>query len=213
MNWLRRRGVKEAPPAPPAPRPPTVVPDPAPERIERPTRGVATLFAEVGEDRRHSVLDLGTATNSSLQVYGSVARWIRFGDLLASAADSDEVEAALASIPQHPHQAYDILLAWNLLDRVAPDLRPHIIERLVEISAPTARMHLLVEMPGEGPRQPLRFGLEAADRLWYEPEGAAVAAWPPLLPAEVERLVEPFRVERAFTTRAGFREYVVVRRD
>lgn len=213
MNWLKRRGAPEAPPAPVVPRPSSVAVAAASERVERPTRGVAELFADVAEDRRHSVLDLGTATNSSLQVYGSVARWIRFGDLLAIASDAQELEAALDSIPPHPHRAYDLVLAWNLFDRVAPDLRPRVVERLAEICDPSARMHFLVEMPGDGPRQPLRFGLEAADRLWYEPDGAPIAAWPPLLPAEVERLVEPFRVARAFTTRVGFREYVVVRRS
>lgn len=122
------------------------------------------------------------------------------------------MDAALASIPPHAHRSYDLILGWNLLDRVAPDTRPRVIHRLLELCDPAARMHLLAEMPGEGARQPLRFGQAEVDRLWYEPVGDPVPAWPPLLPAEVERLVEPFQVARAFTTRVGFREYVLVRR-
>ena len=212
MNWLRRRGEVLDPPATAAPQPPARAVAAAAERIERPTRGVATLFDDLREDRRHSILDLGTATNSSLQVYGGLARWIRFGDLLSIASEAGEVEAALASIPPHPHQPYDLILAWNLLDRIAPETRPRVVQRLLELCDPAARMHLLAEMPGEGARQPLRFGLEATDRLWYEPAGEPVPAWPPLLPAEVERLVAPFQVARAFTTRVGFREYMLVRR-
>ena len=203
MNWLRRKDRPESPTAP--------APDhPVSGRIERPTRGIATLLSGVRSDRSHSVLDLGTATNSSLQVYRGFARWVRFGDLLPVADEEDELESALASIPPHPEQPYDVLLAWNILDRVSPTLRPQVIARLAELSAPGARLYLAIESGPERPQHPLRFGLVDAEHMWFEPMEGPPAAWPALLPAELERLIEPFTVSRAFTTRVGIREYVAV---
>ena len=45
----------------------------------------------------------------------------------------------------------------------------------------------------------------------YEPAGAPRPARSPLLPAEVERLLAPFHVVRAFTLKGGLREYLGVR--
>ncbi|HEX6925194.1 MAG TPA: hypothetical protein VF167_07170 [Longimicrobiaceae bacterium] len=206
MNWLRRWERVEAPVGAPAP------PVAGSARVERQTRGISTLLAGVSRERMHSVLDLGGATNSSLQVYRGFARWVRFEDLLSVADSEEELDAALASIPHHRERPYDVLLAWNLLDRVAPHQRPRVVARLAEVSAPDARLFLAIEAGSERPQHPLRFGLVDNEHMWFEPVEGFPPAWPPLLPAELERLIEPFVVSRAFTTRVGFREYVATKR-
>jgi len=57
---------------------------------------------------------------------------------------------------------------------------------------------------------PLRFSLVNADVMRYETMGPPRPRWPQLLPAEVQRMLRPFTVERGFTT-GGLREYVAVR--
>jgi hypothetical protein len=145
-------------------------------------------------------------------VYRGFARWVRFADLLPVADSEAELESTLSSIPQHPKQPYDVLLAWNLLDRVSPELRPRVVARLAEITGPDARLYLATESGPERPQHPLRFGLVDTERMWIEPAAGPPSPWPALLPAELERLIEPFAVTRAFTTRIGLREYVAVRR-
>ena len=205
MNWLRRAERAE----------PSNAPDPAqPEsgRTERPSRGITTLLSAVGESRDRSVLDLGRAAGSSLEVYRRFARWVRFADLLFDPEAATDLTSALDAIPEHPERPYDVLLVWNILDRVAPEERPRVVSRLASLSAPDARLYLVVEPSSEGTRQPFRFGLADVDRIWYEPADEPLEVWPPLLPAEVERLIEPFSVAHAFTTRVGLREYVAGRR-
>jgi len=204
LDWLRRlrRVASGAPEAP-------IVAAPEPV-LERATLGVATLFDGVREDRSHAVLDLGPADGSSLEVYGRFAGRVRFADLSAMAG-SDGWGAALDALPPQPERPYDLLFVWDLLDRATPEVRPRLVARLAEICAPDARLHLMVEASDRGTTRPFRFSLVGTDRMRYEATGDQGAAGPRLLPAEVERLLSPFKVVRAFTSQVGMREYVAVR--
>jgi hypothetical protein len=204
MDWLRRLGGGPA-------TEPEQAGDEAPAWVERGTPGVSEFFRGVTPDRPHAVLDLGAATDSSLQVYSQFARWIRFAELLERAAVKDGWEGALSHLPENPDHPYDLVLAWDILDRVRPEERPLVMERLAQVTASDARLHLVVDSSEGSASPPLRFSLLDVDRMRYEPVGPPRATWPPILPAEVERLLPPFRVVRAFTSKVGLREYVAVR--
>ena len=85
------------------------------------------------------------------------------------------------------------------------------MQRLIEITSSEAKLHVLVDSSDRPEVDPLRFALLEKDRLRYEPTGPAKPAKKRLLPAEVEQLLQPFRVMRAFTLKGGFREYVATR--
>ncbi len=205
MEWLRRIGR----PPRPAARPSA---EPAPERVERAAPGVAALLDAVSEDRSHAVLDLGPAANSSLRVYSRFARRVRFADLLATDPSVEGWDAVLSAVPPQPERPYDLVFAWDILDRLGPEERLRLVKRLVELSAADARLHVVVEDAGRATTHPLRFTLLDVDRMSSEPAGSERSARPPLLPAEVGRLLAPFQVVRAFTLKGGLREYVAVRR-
>lgn len=205
MNWLRRRERGgEALSL-------VIDEDPVSPRVVRRSPAGAALFDGITPDRSHSILDLGQATNSSLQFYSRYARWIRFADLLSPEMTQDEVAEAIARIPRHEDRPYDLVVAWDLLDRVEPTRRPGVMERLAAVSSSDARLFLVVDSPREVARPPLRFGFEEEDQIWSEEAEGAPTTWPPPLPAEVEGLVAPFQVVRAYTIRVGMREYVARR--
>ncbi len=207
MAWLRRLG---GPPPAPAPAPPPALVEEVPWSLERATPGVAALFDGVTEDQSHSVLDLGTAAHSSLGVYSRFARRIRFADLLDEASAGKRWTAAL-DLPAQPDRPYDLILTWDLLDRLFPEDRPRLMERVNQISAGNARLHVLVDSSDRVETEPLRYTLMDTDRVRYEPTGPARPVKRRLLPAEVEQLLHPFTVIRAFTLKGGFREYVAAR--
>lgn len=206
MDWLRR--IRRAPPDEAAAAPEET----GPASIERAAPGVAALFAGLSEDGSHAVLDFGAGAEGSLRLYSGFARRIRFADMLADPPHGEAWAAALLTLPPHPDQPYDIVLAWNLLDRLAPEERPPLVERLTQITASGARLYVLVDASGEPSTHPLRFDLLDVDRVSQHTVDQPHPAQPQLLPAEVERLLAPFRVEHAFTLRLGMREYVAVRR-
>lgn len=181
------------------------------EPIERSAPGAAAAFGSLEEGSPHSVLDLGPAADSSLRVYGRHARWIRFADLL-SARSRDGLASALDAVPPQPDRPYDLVFAWNVLDRLSRAERSRLMDRLVQVTAPGARLHLVVRASeNEAEARPLRFALLDDDRMRCRPTGPPRPTRRRLLPAEVEDLLSPFHVLRGFTLRGGLREYVAGR--
>lgn len=206
MDWLRGSGRTGSTAAAPS--------EPAAAPAEGAAPGVAALVDGVSQDRSHSVLDLGPAVNANLTVYSRFARWVRFADVLGEGglprAGAGAPIGALASIPAQPDHPYDLVFAWDALDRLFPEDRPRLIQRLAELTAPGARLHLIVRAD-DALGRPLRFTLVDLNRIRYESTAGAPLPRPRLLPAELMKLLTPFQVLHAFTLRSGLREYVALR--
>jgi hypothetical protein len=184
------------------------------EPVEAAAPGVAALLQGVSEGRSRAVLDLGTASDQSLRAYSRFARWIRFADLLGDASWPQALRSdagVLRTVPSQPDHPYDFVFAWDVLDRLFPDDRPRLLQWLAEITAPNARLHAIVRSSEDTFTFPLRFTLLDVDRIRYEPAGTAQLPGPRLLPAQVAKLMAPFRVAHAFLLKSGLREYVAVR--
>lgn len=206
MDWLRRLGRTSAPvEEPPAPE--------APPAVEASAPGIADLFEALEEEGDHAFLDLGHASPESFEVYSRYGRRMRFADLLSASVAARGWAQAVQDLPAQPEQPYDVLLLWDVLDHLHPEEHGSLVARLAEISSPRARLHAVTHASPRAEAVPLRFALLEPGRMRYAPAGGSRPAHPPLLPAEVERLLEPFRVVRGFTLKGGLREYVAVRRD
>lgn len=207
MDWLRRTG--RSPPL--EDEPPPV--EPVPEYIESNAPGIATLLKGVSEDGTHAVLDLGAASPLSLQFHSRFARWIRFVDLFGDGTGPQSHESAIGlkiELPQ-PVQPYDLVFAWDVLDRLFPDDRPRLVEWLAGLTAPDVRLHMIVRRTEVDLPHPLRFTVLDVNRIRYEPISRAQLPRPRIKPAEVGRLIAPLRVLHAYTLKAGLHEYVAVR--
>lgn len=172
------------------------------------------MLAGVPEDGSHAVLDLGPATEPSLRVYSRYARRIRFADVVGDEkwphSEVSPVER-LRSLPAQPEHPYDLVFAWDVLDRLFPQDYPCLVERLVELTAPHARLHVVVRAPEESSIWPLRFALLGTDRIRYQPTGTLRYPRTGVLPADVAHVLAPFRIVRGFTLKGSLREYVAVR--
>ena len=206
MNWLRPpwRGLpKEADAGPPEPEPPDLV--------ERAAPGIAALFHGLKEDGSHAILDLGAGGEGSFRLYCRFARQIRFAGLLRNPPRGKNLTAALEALPPPPRGGYDVVLVWNLLDRLTPAEHSTLIGRLARLTSPAARLYTVVNISGENRIHPTHFSLLDLNRVSQRIDGPLVGANQPLLPAAIERLLFPFTVEHAFTLRNDLREYVAVR--
>jgi hypothetical protein len=206
VDWLRR-GRRTPPQEDTSGEPEEALPAPT----ERGAPGIAATFAGLKRDGGHAILDLGPAAGSNLRLYSGFARWIRIADLLTDPPCGDACAEAFRALPTLPERPYDLVLAWNLLDRLAPEERPLLIRRLAEVTAPGARLSVVVDASGDPVAYPLRFTLLDFDRVSQQAMGPPEPAQPQLMPGDVGRVLEPFEVVRAFTVRLGLREYVAVR--
>jgi len=229
MNWLRRLGLAppdadradssdqadRPDPARPArgpgfgSAPGTPLPGPAAPSLEGAAPGIAALLEGLEAGGGLSVLDLGRAAGAKLELYTPVARRIRFVDLLETGGAA--WAQAVAGIPAEPDHPYDLVLAWDVLDRMPPEHHAALVARLARVVRPKARLHLLVAASEASLPELFRFIPLGPGRLRYDPVDLPRPLHPRLHPAEVERILEPFRVTRAFTLKVGFREFVAIR--
>jgi hypothetical protein len=207
VGWLRREESRST----------LARPEPdeaAGESVESAAPGVAALLNGVREDRNHAVLDLGLASPASLAVYERFARHIRFADVAGLALSHGRrtpVQHLIGAVPPHPRAPYDLIFAWDVFDRLFPNDRPPLVAHLAQVSAPHARLHMVIGGTDQGTAPPLRYSLLDTDRMRYEPATPARPARSRLLPAQVAHLLLPFRVRHGFTLRADLREYVAFR--
>jgi len=184
----------------------------SPAPVERSSPGVAALFRDLKEDGSHAVLDLGSASEPSFSLYSRYARVIRFAGILTGSRIDPGASFTAESLGPAPHRPYDLVLAWNVLDRLPPKARPLLVKRIAALSDPTARLYVVVDASEDPLPYPTRFTLLGVDKVREEVTGPAEAPQPQLLPAEVERLLDPFKIVQAFTLRRGLREYVAFRK-
>lgn len=203
MSWLRRDGPSRR-------SADERSQEPFGEAVERSAPGVEALLDELRRDRPRAVLDLGPAVAENFRVYGRFADRIRFVDLL-DVRSRRGVRTALEGIPPRPARPHDLVFAWDALDRLDSPERPLVMERIVEATAPGARLHAVFRASDAVRPPPLRFVLLESGRVRCEPVDRPGGPGPRLLPTEVEELLRPFEVIRGFTLRGQLREYVAVR--
>lgn len=178
------------------------------EPLTRRSPALEALFETLHGDGRHCVLDLGEADGRRLRLLGRFARSVRFAGLVPSGPTG---EGWLDALAPHPRQAYDVVLAWDLLDRVPATHHAEVVARLAEITAEGARLYAVVDSNAATSRRTVSFSLADLEHVSEREIGMPTPAGSPLLPAQVERALSPFQVTRAFTLRSGKREYVAVR--
>jgi hypothetical protein len=158
------------------------------------------------------VLDLGPARGRHLQVLAPFGRQVRFAGLVPRSLVGEEWASALRALPPNDASPYDVVLGWDFLIWLDPDERAAAAARLAEITAPGARIHLIVDATGAATAQPLEYTLVGTGRLAEKAMGPPQRVSHPLLPAQMERALAPLEVVRAFVLRTGAREFVAKKR-
>lgn len=182
-----------------------------PHTWERRSPGLEALFEGLHDDGRHSILDLGRAHGKQLRLLGRFGRTIRFAGLVPRSPDEVDWLPALRSLAENPAAPYDVVLIWDLLDRLREEERRPVLDRIAQVTAGSARLHAIIDASGSPTTRPLSYRLVDVDRVAQTAVGPPEPAGDPLLPAQVERALSPFQVRRAFTLRGGLREYVAMK--
>jgi hypothetical protein len=178
---------------------------------ERRSPGLTALFDALAPDGRHSLLDLGPASGAHLALLSRYASQIRFANLLPTAAPGPEWEESVRALAPNLERPYDVVLAWDVLDRLDGQGRSLLVARLTEVTAPRARLYAIVGGENADRSTALTFTLVDFDRVLERPTGVTKTPGQPLLPAQTERALAPFEVTSAFMLRTGAREYVAMK--
>ena len=189
-------------------------PDPAGgDTVTRRSPGLAALFGTLHDDGRHSILDLGPARGRHLRLLGRFGHVVRFAGLVPRPSDEADWLQMLITLPANGQRPYDVVLLWDLLDRLTEGERPPVIARIAHVAAGSARLYAVVDASDSVTTRPLAFDLVDLDRVTQIPVGPPEPAGRQILPAQVERALDPFKVVSAFTLRGGLREYVAQKEE
>lgn len=186
--------------------------------MERASPALAALFSRLTPDGRHAILDLGPATTKHLALLSGYARRIRFTGLLPDglpdgAEDEDGREPQPEDLSRVAEESlYDVILAWDVLDRLPEARRASLVNRLATAARPGALLYAFVRSEGQTVGPALHSTLVDVNRVAQEEVGPAETKRPVLLPAHVEKVLAPFEVVQAFSLRIGQREYLMRRR-
>ena len=180
---------------------------------------LAGLLAELPEESRLSVLDLGPAVGANLEFLSARYRCrLQVADLWRSAgthrlADPEADPAALFRelLPLAGGPEIDLVLAWDLLNYLRREQIRALAEHLAPSCRPGGRLFAMVLTGREIPRQPLTYELRAGGELVYRAAGGAIRPGPRYRPAEVDALTPGFTVDRSYLLRHGIQEYLLVR--
>lgn len=162
------------------------------------------------------VLDLGPASCRNLEHYSVFASVVRFADLRAAVVPSEAPDPDDRSFGEKldvllplTDRAFDLVLAWDLLNYLDGDRAPRLVRHLAAVATPGARLHALVVTAQSLSAEPLSYQIVSAGEVTYGPGCRPVPA-PQLPPARVERWLEPFRVSRSVVLRHGVRELLAI---
>lgn len=172
--------------------------------------GLDLVLAALPADRSWRILDLGPAVPDNVALLGPRAARLQIVDLLRGRARGAESEA-LASLASEESRSFDLVLAWDVLDYRSAEQASRLVVILGELCRPGALLHALITAVETMPAAPCRYRILADGKVRREVRAEGDMGAPNLTPADVEKLLEGFRVEHAFVLSHGVREYVARR--
>jgi hypothetical protein len=178
------------------------------------------LLSRLSPDVPHRILDLGCVNSANVEFFSRFSCRLQIVDLLGTNASgaapkSPVVEPAQALRQALPEgrRAFDVVLAWDVLNHLDAEKVRALATILLELTAPGAQMLAFLFTGKEIPALPLVFKIIDEETLRYEERTTATKPGPRYPPAEVERMAAGFSVARSVLMRHGVQEYLFVRRN
>lgn len=198
------------------------VTEPEPSDVARPpvaaytSPGLEAAFDGLPSRRSCRVLELGPAVGDNLTFASAAASRLEVVDLARDAAARGRDAASaiernlsvLLDLEAEHRGSFHLVLAWDLLNYLPRPRVAELSQVLARLCAARGRLFATFYEGETMPLRPCRYRISGATRLLSESVTNDVTGAPDLPPAEVEKLLEGFRIERSFVLRHGAREYI-----
>jgi hypothetical protein len=173
------------------------------------------IVAELAKHVQPRVLDLGSASGSNVNFFARFGSRLSLVDLrsqLAGGARSPVASTLLSALRlERATDRYDLVLAWDLFDYLAPDQLELLGARLSELSEPATRLFCFLSYRADIPQRPRMYWLQSDQIIVGEDAGGPLRPSPRLKEQQLVRALQGFEVENSYLLRNGLQEYVMVR--
>ncbi len=175
------------------------------------------LVEGLEEDRRHVVLDCGAARAGTIHL---LSRYrcrldvldlaVMLPELNAAQADPQARRAVLTrQLPTAQDEPAELVFCWNLLNYLQPGDITTLIEGLLPLLAPAARLHALIEYSSPlMPAGPGHWVPDQTGRLFADQEDVEQIPAPRYSPKALERMMPQLKPERSMLLGNGLREHL-----
>ncbi len=192
--------------------------DPADDAQAQPCPGLVKAIERVLRGERPRILDLGPLCgNTVIELARRGARVTVDEFDLPETPPEDDSDSELPQPPLRIEQRdaeFDLVLAWEHIDFVAPDRLPEFAAELRRVTAAGGAVLLLSRSTGPGePERRARYRIVGEDRIVREPlDERARPRW--VHPTRrIELALEGFSIQGVHLQRDQTREYLIVKQD
>jgi hypothetical protein len=186
--------------------------------VEHASPGLKSIVDRLDPESKIRVLDLGPAVSANISFFSQYSSHIRIADavddlraIIPDEDDPGEVHTLVADILPMESSEFDLVMIWDLLSYLQPEVVESLVGRLRLTCRAGARLLLLTHSGPTMPEIPQVFEIHTGDHITYRPTSTVPIPSKELPPAEVERMLDGFRIESSYVLRHGVREFVAVR--
>jgi hypothetical protein len=165
-------------------------------------------------DPKFGILDLARASGNHIEFFSRFRCKYHIGDVLDAMeswpvpGEDTPVVDLETLLPLHKTGRLDLILAWDGLNYLHPELLPLLSRHLAEKCSPGAWIHAFVYTRGDMPARPLRFDVLSPDRMRCTRHGDEWVGAPCPPQRVLEGRMPEFHVLQSRLLQNGLQEYL-----
>lgn len=177
-----------------------------------------SLVEPLESGERRVVMDLGAATNQTIELFSQYPCRLDIADLTnsldqleAQFDDEDGLKAAVeALLPRRQEEPVDIILCWDILNYLSRPVLKTVMSSLAARARPGAQAHALIYYSDTHmPERPGLFVPMPDCSLVSNDAGPATRKAPRYTPDDLTRAMRSYRIERAMLLGNGMQEFLL----
>ncbi|MFZ0427170.1 MAG: hypothetical protein WAO20_03565 [Acidobacteriota bacterium] len=189
----------------------------APESSVQKSLALNTLFHQVKEGQKYTILDLGPPVGENVEFFSRYSCKLVIEDLFETVTSFDflspedgfSYEKVFSYLlPYQKTCRFDFILAWDVLNYLDRDAFRNLMVHLGKFSRRGTLMFSLISTNRHMPETPHRFKIVDQESLMYVNQSTVVRDCPRYESTDLSHLMPNFRVANSFVLRNGYREYL-----
>jgi len=180
--------------------------------------GFAALCSQLRPGGDAAVLDLGPASGANVAFFSEMGCRLHVSDLYRSLQDGAPrpagdtqgfARACRELLPETDGSTFDYVLAWDLLNYLAPDEIEVLARYLTALCHPGTDLFTMISIRHQIPVRPLGYQILSQNELRYGEPARVLRDSPEYKEPTLLRLLPGFLVQRCFLLRNGMQEYLL----
>ncbi|MEJ2076980.1 MAG: hypothetical protein P8020_12560 [Acidobacteriota bacterium] len=189
----------------------------APESSVQKSLALNTLFHQIKEGQKYTILDLGPPVGGNVEFFSQYSCKLYIEDLFETITSFDFLspedgfsydKVFSYLLPYQKSCRFDFILAWDVLNYLDREAFRSLMIHLGRFSRKGTLMFSLISTNRHMPEVPHRFKILDNENLSYVSQSSVLRDCPRYESTELAHMMPGFRVANSFFLRNGYREYL-----